>query len=204
MSTDPFQSGGKEIVEADGKALQQELDAAAAEEVEAQKEFFDNPLSAGELFDAIEDTGPGAGRLSVLRVAREARKKGRKKGSKNRANQQLQQYLQQFGPHPLVAAMRVIAEDELDMVALSAQVDPTKKHLSFGEARALRIRCIELAAPYFEGKQPVQVDATIRGVHIHSHIGEVREVDAGAVKVPDVMETIEAAALREAGEDPDE
>lgn len=202
MSTEPHSSGGKAEIETDAKDLMAELQAAAEAEEKAQQNLFGDPLTAGEIADAIDEIGAGAGRLTVLRAARKAR--GRKKGSKNRANKTLQEYLLQFGPHPLVAAMRVVAEDELDMVALSAQVDPTKKQLSFAEARALRLRSIELLAPYFEGKQPVQIDATIRGVHVHSQIGDIRPVDGGAVRVPGVLEAGKAAAMREDGEVDDE
>ncbi len=173
MSTDRFGNGGKaEFGEAAG-ALQAELAQAAAEEVAAQEDLFE-PLTSEELAEAKEDLGHGAGPLTVLRHAREKRKIGRPRGAKNRNSADLVNYLLQFGPDPLVAAQRIVAEDELAMVALSGQVDPAKKQLSFAEARSLRIRCIELLAPYFHGKQPVQVDHTVRGVLVREEIGELR------------------------------
>lgn len=173
MSTDRFQSGGKAEVEQAAAALRDELAEAEVEELDAQDDLFE-PLTAEEMAEAAEAAGPGAGALTVMRTAREARK-GRPRGAKNKNSQDLVQYLSQFGPDPLVAAMRIVQEDELAMVALSQQVDPAKKRLAFAEARALRIRCIELLAPYFHGKQPVQVDHTIRGVRIVEEIGDMRE-----------------------------
>lgn len=181
VSTDRFETGGKAEVDQAATALRDELAEAEAEELDAQEELFEDPLSAEELAEAAEDLGPSAGKLSILRTAREKRKLGRPKGAKNRNSQDLVQYLSQFGPDPLVAAMRIIAEDELAMVSLSAQVDPAKKKMSFAEARGLRIRCIELTAPYFHGKQPVQVDARITGVRVVSQIGEMKRARDSAV-----------------------
>lgn len=176
VSTDSFKSGGKTEVEAAAAALQAELREAAADELEAQEDLFE-PLTSEEMALAKEELGPSAGPLAVLKHGRERRKRGRPKNAQNKSTADLRAFLLQHGPDPLVAAMRIIGEDELAMVALSQQVDPTKKKLSFAEARALRIRCIELVAPYVHGKQPVQVDHTIRGVVIEETIGELKQVE---------------------------
>lgn len=172
MSTDRFETGGKAEVDQAAEDMRAELAEAEVAELEAQDDLFE-PLTAAELAEAAEEVGPSAGALTIMRTARQ-KKQGRPKGAKNKNSQDLVAYLSQFGPDPLVAAMRIVAEDELGMVALSRQVDPTKKQLSFAEARALRVRCIELLAPYFHGKQPVQVDATITGVRVVSQIGEMK------------------------------
>lgn len=161
--------------------MKAELDAAAAEEAEAQAELFEEPLSAEELAQAQERLGAGAGVLTVLREARE-RRRGRPKGARNKRTADTIAYLSQFGPDPAVAAMKIIGEDELAMVALSGQVDPAKKRMSFAEARGLRIRCIETMMPYFHGKQPVQVDATIRGVLVREEIGELKPARGSTIE----------------------
>lgn len=187
VSTDRFETGGKAEVDQAAIELRLELDEASAEELAAQEDLFE-PLTSEELALAADGLGHGAGALSVLRAARVARRQGRPRGAKNKSSQDLVAYLSQFGPDPLVAAMRIVNEDELAMVGLSHQVDPTKKRLSFAEARALRIRCIELLAPYFHGKQPVRVDATITGVRIIEEIGELKRArDAGSDGVRGVL-----------------
>ena len=160
--------------------MKRDLDEAAAEEIEAQEELFE-PLTAEECAEARESLGNGAGPLTVLRHARESRKKGRTPGSRNKRTADTIAYLSQFGPDPAVAMMKIIGEDELAMVELSRQIDPTKKQLSVAEARAMRIRCMETMMPYFHGKQPVQVDATIRGILVREEIGDLKEAKNAVV-----------------------
>lgn len=153
------------------------VDEAAAEELEAQEELFD-PVTAEEAAEAYEELGENPGPLTVLKHVREKRKAGRPKGVRNRNNRDLQAYLKQFGPDPGVALMKIIGESEEAMVARSRQVDPVKRQLTWGEARALRTRAAETMQPYFHGKQPVQVDARIVGVRMVQQIGEIREPGA--------------------------
>lgn len=151
----------------DAKAL---VEAAAAEE-----EQFDllEPLTAEEMAEAQEELGPRAGRLAVVRQAREQRR-GRPRGSRNRRTDDFVRYLSQFGPDPAVVLAQIAGTPEEVMVERSAQMDPVKRRLSWGDARALRVRAAETLMPYYHGKQPVKVDATIRGVVIHEEIGDLR------------------------------
>lgn len=178
MSIDGQNGGGKTALAglaAEAKAL---VDQAAAEEREAQLDMLE-PLSAEELAYAQEELGASAKPLAVLHHAREARK-GRPAGARNRRTAEMVAYLGQFGPDPAVALMKIIAESEDAMVARSMQVDSVKKQMSWAEARSMRIRAAETMIPYFHGKKPVAVDATIRGVMVVENIGEVRAA-AGVV-----------------------
>lgn len=176
MSTDREQPGGKQLAEdvlAEAKRLQE--DALAEEEQLSLLE----PISAEEMAEAHEALGGEAGPLAVLRHAREKRK-GRPRGSRNRRTDNFQRYLSQFGPDPAVALMMIIADSEEAMVERSRAMDPVKRQLSYGDARQFRMRAAEGLMPYWHGKQPVRVDATIRGVHLHEHIGDV---DRGAATI---------------------
>lgn len=179
---------------AETKAL---VDQAALEESEAQLNLLE-PLTAEEMHDAQEQCGKDAGPMTVLRTARENRK-GRKPGSRNRRTDDAARYLSQFGPDPAVAMMKIIADSEEAMVARSRAIDPYKRQMTYGEARAMRVRCAETMIPYFHGKKPVQVDATIRGIVVHETIGEVKAARGGAI-----IDGIIGTALREdAGEGDD-
>jgi hypothetical protein len=72
--------------------------------------------------------------------------------------------------------MKIISDSEEAMVARSRQIDPSKRQMSWADARSMRIRCAETMMPYFHGKQPVRVDATIRGVLVREEIGDLRHV----------------------------
>ena len=177
MSTDPKKPGGKTALDeavAETKAL---IDEAAGEETEAQLDLLE-PISAEEAAEAYTELGGNPGPLTVLKHAREKRKQGRPRGVRNRRTADTIAYLQQFGPDPAVALMKVIGESEEAMVARSRQVDPVKRQMTMADARAMRIRAAETMMPYFHGKQPVQVDHTIRGVRIVQEIGEVRRTAA--------------------------
>ncbi|OYX62726.1 MAG: hypothetical protein B7Y88_13820 [Sphingomonadales bacterium 32-64-17] len=150
------------------------VEEAAAEETEAQMDLLE-PLTAEEKAVAQDQLGPNAQPLAVLKQARENRK-GRPPGSRNRRTDDFVSYVSQFGPDPAVAMMKIIGEDEDAMIARSRQIDPIKKRLSFAEARAMRIRCAETMMPYFHGKKPVEVDATVRGVMIVEEISQARDV----------------------------
>lgn len=149
-------------------AQQRMLDAA---EDEVQLELID-PISPEEMADAQAELGPDAGPLTVLRAARE-RRRGRPKGSANRRNADTVSYLLQFGPDPLRAAMAIINTPPEVLIERSYALDPVKKRMSYSEALSLQIRCMEMVAPYLHGKQPVRVDATIRGVIVQEQIGQI-------------------------------
>ena len=182
MSTDRHDSpGGKAAAEAmlaEAKAL---VDAAEVEEAE-QLDLLAEPITTEEMLEARELVGPHAGDLTVLKVAREARKRGRTPGSRNRRTDDFVRYLSQFGPDPGVALMQIIATAPEIMVEHSAAMDPAKRRLSWGDAQAMRVRAAEALLPYFHGKQPVRVDATIRGVIVQEIFGghEVRGVTLDA------------------------
>lgn len=161
-----------EAAAAEAKRLHEE---ALAEERQEQMDLLE-PLTAEELFDAQEEMGPRAKPVSVLRHAREKRKAGRKPGSTNRKTADMVAYLAQFGPDPAVAMMKIIGDSEEAMVQRSRAIDTSKRQLSFGDARAIRVRCAETMMPYFHGKQPVRVDAMIRGVRVIEEIGDLRSV----------------------------
>lgn len=175
MSTDPFKHGGKVDLEqaaAKGSAL---IDAAISEERDVEQSDMFDPITPEEAAEAYEELGGNVGPLTVLRHAREKRKRGRTPGSKNRANRDVQAYLLQFGPNPAVSLMRVLAMEPEAMVARSAQVDPPKKRMTLAEAMAMQIRAAESMRKVFVGDQPVQVDHSIQGVRLVEQIGEVRE-----------------------------
>lgn len=184
MSTDPFKAGGKVDLEAMAAENARLLDAARAEEREAQQAdmFDDDPVTAEEAAEAYEELGNYPGPLTVLRHVREKRKLGRPRGAKNRANRDLQAYLLQFGPDPAVTMMKIQGESEEAMIARSRQLDPPKKQMTFAEARAIRIRCAEGVRKIFHGDQPVQVDHTIQGVRLVEQIGEMRERATGVIE----------------------
>ncbi len=174
MSIDGPNAGGKEALRQLAAQSKQLVEEAAAEETEAQMDLLE-PLTAEEKAVAQDQLGPNAQPLAVLKQARENRK-GRPPGSRNRRTDDFVSYVSQFGPDPAVAMMKIIGEDEDAMIARSRQIDPIKKRLSFAEARAMRIRCAETMMPYFHGKKPVEVDATVRGVMIVEEISQARDV----------------------------
>lgn len=159
-----------EAAAAEAKRLHEE---ALAEERQEQMDLLE-PLTAEELADAQEEMGPLAKPVAVMRHAREKRKAGRPKDARNRRTNDMVAYLAQFGPDPAVAMMKIIGDSEEAMVERSRAIDPSKRQLAWGDARAMRIRCAETMMPYFHGKQPVKVDATIRGVVVREEIGDLR------------------------------
>lgn len=128
------------------------------------------PITPEEMAEAQEALGPMAGRVAVLCEAR-VRRKGRPKGVRNRRTDDLVAYLSQFGPDPAVALMQIIGTEPEMLVERSAAMDTAKRRMSYGDAQAMRIRAAEAVLPYFHGKQPVRVDATIRGVIVQEQIG---------------------------------
>lgn len=174
MSIDGRDPGGKEAAQAFVAAAKGLVEEATAEEADEQLDMLE-PLTAEETAEAQEELGVNAGPLAVARHARERRRRGRPPGSKNKRTADFVEYLSRFGPDPAVAMAKIVAESEEAMIERSRILDPIKKRMSYAEARAMRIRCAEGLLPYIHGKQPVKVDATIRGVLVREEIGELRE-----------------------------
>lgn len=182
MSTDPFGTGGKGDLEQAASESARLIDEAISEERLAEQEDLFEPISSEEALEAYEELGDEAGALSITRHVREKRKRGRPRNSKNRANRDVQNYLKQFGPDPAVVMMKIMAETEEEMVERSKRVDPSKQRLTWGQARALRLRSAEGVRKIFHGDQPVQVDHTIQGVRVVEQIGETRRADSSVIE----------------------
>ena len=62
-------------------------------------------------------------------------------------------------------------------MARSRALGETKgRQMSYGDAVSLIVRCAEALQPYMHSKQPVAVDATIRGVVVVEEIGTRRSL----------------------------
>lgn len=169
VSTDGHEPGGKDLAQelvAEAKAMYEQ-----AHSDEEQLSLLDPP-TAEEMAWAQQELGPHAGRLAVLQHAR----KGRKRGSRNKRTQDFAKFIQSHGQDPAVVLAEIASTPEEIMVERSRMMDPVKRQMTWGDARAMRIRCAEALMPYVHGKQPVRVDATIRGVVVHEEIGEIRRV----------------------------
>jgi hypothetical protein len=196
--------------------LQQSLDQAkreldAAVVAEEQLNLLE-PISAEEMVEAREDLGPEAGRLTLLRHAREKRR-GRPKGARNKRTDDLAKYLLQFGEDPLVGAMRLATTQPEILIEASRQEfvkyvtlgagdsRRTEKHvwtaptMSYSDAQALIMRARELISPYIHGKKPVQLvhdfsglkDLVIEGVtHSREEVQDI--VDADFIAIEDHTE----------------
>lgn len=169
----------------DAKALVE--GAAAAEE---QLDLLE-PITPEEMEDAQLALGPSAGRVAVLQEARK-RRAGRPKGVRNRRTDDLVAYLSQFGPDPAVALMQIIGTPAEILVERSAAMDTAKRRMSYGDAQAMRIRAAEAVLPYFHGKQPVRVDATVRGVIVQEHIGGHGSAEGGRSDYSDPIGVLDA------------
>jgi hypothetical protein len=153
-------------------------------------------LSASELFAARADAGPIAGLVQVIEQARTGRA-GRIKGSRNRRTEDFIKYISQFGSDPAVTLMEIHSQTPEELMARSSMLDLREDRLSYRDAQALRVRCAEALMPFLHSKQPVAIDATIRGVmvveEITSGIGPMIEAEAEFVPV---------AAIEEGGGEP--
>ena len=148
---------------------------ADAAEQEEQLELLE-PLTAQDIEDARERLGAGAGKVAVLSEARRGR--GRPKGVQNRRTEDFRRYIQRFGQHPAITLMQIQSTPAEELVAQSSLIDTPKRQMSLHDAQSLRVRCAEALLPYLESKQPVAVDATIRGVIV---IDEFMSGDRGPV-----------------------
>lgn len=160
-----------------------------------------DPVSAEEMVEAREELGPDAGRLTVLRHARE-RRRGRPKGARNKRTDDLAKYLLQFGEDPLVGAMRLATSQPEILIEASKQEkvhsfskagDPRVviERMTYAEAQALIARARELIAPYLHGKKPVAIvhdfsglrDLVIEGVtHSREEVEDIVEADFIAIE----------------------
>lgn len=167
MSTGDAQVAAEAV--ADAKRL---LDQAGGEE--EQLELL-APLTAEEMVEAREELGPAAGRLAVLRRAREKRGRGRPAGSRNRRTDDFARYLLSFGQHPAISLMQIQAtqpellieasrQEKVQSFGKDGRPNVVVEQLSYAEAQSLRIRCAEALLPYLESKKPVAVDVSFAGV----------------------------------------
>lgn len=163
MSTE---SGDNAVV----KAVVDQAKAMLADAAD-QEEQLDllEPLTADDIEAARKRLGAGAGKVAVLREARRGR--GRPKGVQNRRTEDFRRYLLRFGQHPAITMMQIQSTPAEELVAQSSLIDTPKRQMSLHDAQSLRVRCAEALLPYLESKQPVAVDATIRGVMVVEEIG---------------------------------
>jgi hypothetical protein len=145
-----------------------------AAQVEAEQLDMLEPVTPEEMLEAREDLGPEAGRLAVLKHARE-RKRGRPAGSRNKRTDDFARYLLSFGQHPAITMMQIQATQPEVLIEASKQskVHSFNKHgepnvvierLSYEQAQSLRIRCAEGLMPFLESKKPVAVDMSFSGI----------------------------------------
>jgi hypothetical protein len=127
--------------------------------------------------EAREALGPEAGRLAVLRHAREIRGRGRPKGSRNKRTDDFARYILSFGQDPAVTMMQIQATPPEALIQASEQekvhsfrkdgaANIVTERMSYEQAQSLRIRCAEALMPFIHQKKPVAIDHTIRGVDV--------------------------------------
>jgi len=160
------------------KVISDALDGAKAlvEQAQGEAEQLDllEEVTPEDMVEARELLGPNAGRLSVLRQARET-KRGRPKGSRNKRTDDFARYLQQFGQHPAITMMQIQNTPPELLIEASKQqkVHSFRKdgranivieRMTYAEAQALRVRCAEGLLPYIESKRPVAVDMNFSGL----------------------------------------
>lgn len=160
-----------------GKVMSEALDQAkalvTAAQADAEQLDFLNP-SPEDMVEARERVGANAGKMTVLREAREIRR-GRPKGAKNKRTDDFARYLMQFGQHPAITMMQIqsTAPEVLIEASKQKKVHSFRKdgtpnivieRMSYSEAQALRTRCAEGLLPYLESKKPVAVDMSFSGV----------------------------------------
>jgi hypothetical protein len=194
-----------------GELQQSIADVAKAHAADiAREEQMDllEPITPEEMVEAREELGAEAGRLTLLRHAREKRR-GRPKGARNKRTDDLAKYLLQFGEDPLVGAMRLATTQPEILIEASKQekVHSFSKggtprvvieRMTYSEAQALIMRARELVAPYIHGKKPVQLvhdfsglkDLVIEGVtHTREEVEDI--VDADFIAIEDQRGTEE-------------
>jgi hypothetical protein len=203
MSVATGEQGVMAAVLSDAKSL---LEAAAA--VEEEQLDLLAPPSPEEMAVAREELGPEAGKLAVLRHAREKRR-GRPKGSRNKRTDDFSRYLLSFGQHPAITMMQIQSTPPEALIEASKQekVHSFSKageprivieRLSYEQAQSLRIRCAEGLMPFVESKKPVAIDMNIRGVDVVEEAP--RQLTGHSVD----GDYVEVAAAEDEGEEPGE
>lgn len=150
---------------------------ALFEGAQAEEQQLDmlEPVSAEEMAEAREDLGPEAGRLAVLRHAREKRKAGRPPGARNKRTDDFAKYILSFGQDPAVTLIQIASTQEEVMIQASEQPkvhsfsklgEPRMvvERMTWAEARSIRIRCAEALMPYVHGKKPVSIEHSFAGI----------------------------------------
>lgn len=170
-----------------------ELLGEASAEAE-QLDLLEQPTPE-EIAEARELLGPEAGRLTVVRHARDVRR-GRPAGSRNKRTDDFARYISQFGQDPAITMMQIQSTPpEVLMEASTRTVTKVIKDrlvtyeeaMSYQEAQSLRIRCAEGLMPFIHSKKPVAIDARILGVRIVEELsgrdGDRDVVDHGELRV---------------------
>lgn len=188
-----------------GGELQQALDdVKRAHDADVSREEQLNllePVSAEEMVEAREDLGAEAGRLTLLRHAREKRR-GRPPGVKNKRTDDLAKYLLRFGEDPLVGAMRLATtqpeilieaskQEKVHSFSKAGEARVVIERMTYSEAQALIMRARELIAPYIHGKKPVAIvhdfsgirDLVIEGLtHSREEVKDIVDADFIAIE----------------------
>jgi len=185
---------------AEAKAL---FEAASA--AEEQLSLLE-PVSAEEMLEARERLGPEAGRLALVRDAREERKRGRPPGARNKRTDDFARYILGFGQDPAITLIQIASTQPELLIEASKQekvhsfsklgeARVVTERMTFAEAQSLRVRCAEALMPFIHGKKPVVIehgfsglgDLVIEGVtHDREEVRGI--VDAEFVQVEDQRE----------------
>jgi hypothetical protein len=134
----------------EAKAL---LECERAEELR-QLDLLEPP-TAEEMLEAKEELGLGAGRLAVLRHAREKRRQGRPPGARNKRTDDFSRWLLSQGRHPGAFMMEVVNTPVELLMEASGK--------SYLECLDRKIRCAEGLMPFLESKKPVAADISLKG-----------------------------------------
>lgn len=180
VSTEVGGKAGAEDLVAEAKALFEQANSE-----EEQLGLLD-PVTPEEMAEARDRLGANAGRLAVLREARQQRGRGRPKGARNKRTDDFARYILQFGQDPAITMMQIQSTDPEVLIQASEQskVHSFRKdgtpnivieRMTYAEAQALRVRCAEGVMPFIHSKKPVAIDATIRGVIVKEEIGDLRQ-----------------------------
>lgn len=161
------------------EAVAQAKSVLAAAQASPQQLDMLEPVTPEEVIEAREQLGPMAGRLAVLRHARET-KRGRPPGARNKRTDDFARYLLGFGQHPALTMMQIQATAPEVLIENSRRtvtkilkggkdrddklVEIEEETLTYEGAQSLRIRCAEGLLPYLESKKPVAVDLSFNGV----------------------------------------
>lgn len=127
-----------------------------------------------EQLELIRDQVPGRDARTAVAIA-ERRGRGRPPGSRNRQNQKFREQLLALsgGVHPGLVLARTYA---MPVETLAATLECTR-----AEAYAFQMRAAAELMPYFEGKQPVQVDIRQRSDVVLVMAGG-NQVDGGTLE----------------------